>query len=52
LESTAVIAAKRKKNSAGVVPVDFKSAKNALKRTNGGSVMVLPGFAQIVNVLA
>jgi hypothetical protein len=48
--NTAVTAVRKKKNFAGVVPAVFRSVKNALKKINGASVMVLPGFAPIVNV--
>jgi hypothetical protein len=45
-----VIAAKKKKRSAGAAPADFRSVMPALKKIYGESVMVLPGYALTANV--
>jgi len=49
LANIAVIAAGRKKSSAGAVPVVFRSAKNALRKINGALVTVRPGSVLIAS---
>ncbi|WP_153307115.1 hypothetical protein [Desulfosediminicola flagellatus] len=49
LVSIDVIAVMKNRSFAGAVLVDSRFVKSVLKKINGVSAMVLPGFARIAN---
>lgn len=51
LVSIDVIAVMKNRSFAGAVLVDSRFVKSVLKKINGVSAMVLPGFARIANAL-